>query len=86
MQYLITARLSPPGRSVQDEHSDISRNLIGAIFVAVMTRAVFCAVLDYSTIAAAGPEPKDDGWKTSEFQRREAAAIVVIAEAMLRVK
>ena len=61
MQYLMTARLSPPGRSVQDEHSDISRNLIGAIFVAAMTHAVFCAVLDYSTTAAAGPEPKDDG-------------------------
>ena len=86
MQYLITARLSPPGRSFQDEHSDISRNLIGAIFVAAMTRAVFCVVLDYSTTAAAGPEPKDDGWKTSEFQRREAAATVVIAEAMLRVE
>ena len=90
MQYLITARLSPPGRSVQDEHGDISKNLIGAIFVAAMTCAVFCAVfcavLDYSTTAAAGPEPKDDGWKTSEFQRREAAATVVIAEAMLRVE
>ncbi|XP_030940024.1 protein FAR1-RELATED SEQUENCE 5-like [Quercus lobata] len=49
----MTARLSPLGRSVQDEHSDISRNLIGAIFVAAMTRAVFCAVLDYSTTAAA---------------------------------
>ena len=59
--YLMTARLSSPGRSVQDEHSDISRNLIGAIFLAAMTRAVFCAVLDYSTTAAAGPEPKDDG-------------------------
>ena len=60
--------------------------MIGAIFVVAMTRAVFCAVLDYSTIVAAGPEPKDDGWKTSEFQRREAAATVVIAEAMLRVE
>ena len=51
-----------------------------------MTRAVFCAVLDYSTTAAADPEPKDDGWKTSEFQRRKAAATVVIAKAMLKVK
>uniref|UniRef100_A0A7N2MZB7 Dirigent protein n=1 Tax=Quercus lobata TaxID=97700 RepID=A0A7N2MZB7_QUELO len=50
-----------------------------------MTRAVFCAMLDYSTTAAAGPEPKGDGWKTSEFQRREAVATVVIAEAMKAV-
>ena len=86
MQYVMTTRLSPPGRLVRDEHSDISRNLIGAIFVAAMIRAVFCTVLDYSTTAAAGSKPKDDGWKTSEFQRREAAATVVIAEAMLRVE
>ena len=82
----MTARLSPPGRSVQDEHGDISKSLIRAIFVAAMTRAVFCAVLDYSMTATAGPEPKDDGWKTSEFERREAAATIVIAEAMLRVE
>ena len=80
----MTARLSPLGRSVQDEHSDISRNLIGAIFVAAMTRAVFCAVLDHSTTAAAGNQGRR--LKTSEFQRREAAATVVIAEAMLRVE
>ena len=34
--------------------------------------------------AAAGPKPKDDGWVTSEVQRRKAAAIVVMAEAMLK--
>ena len=32
-------------------------------------------------MAAAGPEPKDDGWMTSEVQRQEAAAVVVMAEA-----
>ena len=33
---------------------------------------------------AAGPEPKDDGWMTSEVQRRKAAAVVVMAEAILK--
>ena len=33
--------------------------------------------------AAAGPEPKDDGWMTSEVQRRYAAAAVV-AEALVK--
>ena len=51
-----------------------------------MTRAVICVMLDSSTIAAAGPEPEDNGWKMSEVQRREAAATVVMAEAMLRVQ
>nr|CAN77397.1 hypothetical protein VITISV_043930 [Vitis vinifera] len=31
--------------------------------------------------AAAGPEPKDDGWMTSGVQRQEAAVAVVMAEA-----
>ena len=82
----MTARLSPTGRSVQEERSDISRNVIGAIFAAAMTRAVFCAVLDSSTTAAAGPELEDDGWKTSEVQRREVVVTVVIAKTMLRVE
>ena len=33
---------------------------------------------------AVGPEPKDDGWMTSEVQRREAAAAVMMAEALLK--
>ena len=33
---------------------------------------------------AASPEPKDDGWMTSEVQRRKAAAVVVMAEAILK--
>ena len=80
------ARLSPTGRLVQDERSDTSRNVIGAIFAMAMTRAVFCAVLDSSTTTATGSEPEDDGWKTSEVQRREAVTTVVIAEVMLRVE
>ena len=36
------------------------------------------------TKAAAGPEPKDDGWMTSEVQRRKVAAAIVMAEAMLK--
>ena len=35
-------------------------------------------------MAAAGPEPKDDGWMTLEVQRREAAAAVVMAEALVK--
>ena len=31
--------------------------------------------------AVAGPEPRDDGWMTSEVQRQEATAAVVMAEA-----
>ena len=37
-------------------------------------------------MAAAGPEPKDDGWMTSAVQRRKAATVVVMAEAMLKKK
>ena len=51
-----------------------------------MTREMICAVLDSSMTAAAGLEPEDNGWKTSKVQQREAAAIVVMAEAMLRVE
>ena len=35
-------------------------------------------------MAAVGPEPKDDGWMTLEVQRREAAAAVVMAEALVK--
>ena len=35
-------------------------------------------------MAAVGLEPKDDGWMTSGVQRRKAAAVVVMAEAMLK--
>ena len=34
----------------------------------------------------AGLEPKDDGWMTSEVQRRKAAAVVVMAKAMWKKK
>ena len=32
--------------------------------------------------AVAGPEPRDDYWMTSEVQRQEATAAVVMAEAL----
>ena len=32
-------------------------------------------------MAAAGPEPKNDDWMTSEVQRQEAAVVVVMTEA-----
>ena len=54
------------------------------MFIAVMQMAVVGAVWNSLTTAAAGPEPKDDGWVTSEVQRRKAATIVVMAEAMLK--
>ena len=37
-------------------------------------------------IAAAGPEPKDKGWKTSEVQQQEVVVTVVMAKAMLRME
>ena len=49
-----------------------------------MERAVVYVVWNSLTMAAAGPEPKDDGWMTSEVQRRKAAVAVVMAEAMLK--
>ena len=54
------------------------------MFVAVMQTAVVCAVWNSLMTAAVGSEPKDDGWVTSEVQRRKAVAVVVMAEAMLK--
>ena len=51
-----------------------------------MARVMIYAMLDSSMMAAAGLEPEDNAWKTSEVQWREAAATVVMAEAMLRVE
>ena len=56
------------------------------MFVAMMQTAVVYAMWNSLMTTAAGPEPKDDGWVTSEVQRRKAAAVVVIAEAMLKKK
>ena len=56
------------------------------MFVTMMWAAVVGVVWNSLTTTAAGPEPKDDGWMTSEVQRRKAAAVVVIAEAMLKEK
>ena len=67
-------------RSAMDDLSGTFKNEIGAIFAAVMQRAVVCAVWNFLTTAAAGPEPKDDDWMTSEVQRQEAIAAVVMAE------
>ena len=52
----------------------------------VMQRAVVFVVWNSSTMAAASLEPKDDGWKTSEVQRREAVTTAVMVEAMLRME
>ena len=54
------------------------------MFVAVMQTTEVCAVWNSLTTAAAGPEPKDDSWVTSEVQRRMAVAVIVMAEAMLK--
>ena len=56
------------------------------MFVAVMRATVVCVVWNSLTMAAAGLEPKDDGWMTSEVQRRKAAAVIVMAEAMWKKK
>ena len=80
------ARLLLTCRSAQDDFSDTCRNVIGAIFTTVMTRAVVCVVQDSSMIAVAGSKPKDNGWKTSEVQRQEAAVTVVTTKVMLRME
>ena len=54
------------------------------MFIVVMQTAVVCAVWNSLTMAAVGLEPKDDGWMMSEVQRRKAAAVVVMAEAILK--
>ena len=54
--------------------------------MAVMKIVVVFAVWDSSTAAAVGPKPKDNGWKKSKVQRQEAAAAVVMMEAMLRME
>ena len=82
----MASRLPRVRRSAQDDLSGTFKNVIEAIFVAVMQKAVVCAVWNSLTMAVAGPEPKDDSWKTSEVQWREAAAAAVIAEVMLRME
>ena len=62
----MAARLPPTCRSEEDDLSGTCRNVIGALFTVVTILAVVCTVCDSSTAAAAGPEPKDNGWKTSE--------------------
>ena len=44
MRSPMTARLSPTGRSAQDDLSDASRNVIEAIFTAVMTCSDLCGI------------------------------------------
>ena len=44
MQSPMTARFPPTSRLEQDDLSDTCRNVIGAIFMAVMTHAVVYAV------------------------------------------
>ena len=84
VQSSTASRLSRVCRSVQDNLCGTFKTVIRAIFAAVMQRAVVCAVWNSLTMAAAGPEPKDDSWMTSEVQRRKAATTVVMAEAMLK--
>ena len=51
-----------------------------------MKMAMVYAVWNSLTMAAAGPEPKDNYWMTSEVQWRKATVVVVMAEAMLKKK
>ena len=84
VQSLTMLRLSRLCRSAQDDLCGTFKTVIGAIFAAVMQRAVVCAVWNSLTTAATGLEAKDDGWMTSEVQRRKAAAAIVMVEAMLK--
>ena len=78
------SRLSQFCRSTLDDLCGTFNTVIGATFVAMLQTAVVCAVWNSLTMAAVGLEPKDDGWMMSEVQRRKAAAVVVMAEAMLK--
>ena len=77
-------RLSRLCRSAQDDLCGTFKTVIRAIFVAVMKRAMVYAVWNSLTMAAAGSEPKDNYWMTSEVQRRKVAVVVVMAETMLK--
>ena len=79
-------RLSRFSRSAQDDLCGSFKTVIEAMLVAVMWAAVVCAMWNSLTTAAAGPEPKDDSWMTSKVQRRKAATVVVMAEAMWKKK
>ena len=78
---LMAARVPRMCRSALDDLNGTFKNEIGAIFAAVMQRAVVCVVWHSLTTAAASPEPKDDDWMTSKVQRQEAAAAFVMGEA-----
>ena len=84
MRSLTVLRLSRFCRSAQDDLCGSFKIVIEVMFVVVMRAAVVCAVWNSLTTAAASSEPKDYGWMTSEVQRRKAAAVVVMAEAMLK--
>ena len=79
-------RLSWVCRSAQNDLYGTFKTVIGAMFVAVMQMAVVCAMWNSLTTAATDSEPKDDGWMMSKVQRRNATAVVVMAEAMLKKK
>ena len=78
------SRLSRVCKSTQDDLYGTFKTLIKAIFAAVMQTTVVCAVWNSLTTAAAGLEPTDDGWVTSEVQQRKATVAIVMAEAMLK--
>ena len=61
VQSPMMSRVPQVCRSVQDDLSGTFTIIIGAIFVAVMQMAVVCAVWNSLTMAAASPEPKDNG-------------------------
>ena len=52
----------------------------------MMKRALVFIVWDSLTMAAIGPEPKDDDWETSEVQRQDVATAAIMVEAMLRME
>ena len=76
----MAVRVPRMSRSALDDLSGTFKNEIGAIFAAVMQKAVVCAVWNFLTTATAGLEPKDNDWMTSEVQRQEVTAAVMMAE------
>ena len=84
VQSSMASRIPQVCRSTQDDLSGTFTNVIEAIFVVVIQMAVVCAMWNSLTMAAVGLEPKDNGWMTSLVQRREVAAAVVMAKAILK--
>ena len=80
VQTPLAAGLPWMSRLAEDDLCGTCRKLIGAMFEAVMRRAVVFVVWDSSIVTVAG------SWEMSEVQWRETVAAVMTAEGILRME